>query len=89
MSIPTSIQLIQIDVYYFVYSFYTYNNPFLSFCSVITVLTMILIMQTKMMKIMSMIATKEMVISLMGNQLGHLFAMVLKIIKMCLMFMLT
>jgi hypothetical protein len=50
---------------------------------------MILIMQTKMMKKMRMIATKERVILMTGNQLGHLFAMVLKIMKMCLMFMLT
>ncbi len=87
--IHTSIWLIRIDIHYFVYPFYMCTNPFVSFYSVITVLTMILIMQTKMMKKMRMIATKERVILMTGNQLGHLFAMVLKIMKMCLMFMLT
>ncbi len=59
------------------------------FCSVITVSTMILIIQMKMKKKMRMIAAKERMTLMKGNQLGHSIGTVLKIMKMCLMFMLS
>ena len=65
---------------YFIYSFYACTNPFLSFCSVITVLTTILIMQTKMKKKMRMIVTKRRLNPMMGNQLGLLFVRVTEIV---------
>jgi hypothetical protein len=57
-------------VYYFVYSFVTYTNPLLSFCSVITVLTTIPKMKTKMKKKMRMRVTKARLNPMMGNPLS-------------------
>ncbi len=74
---------IQNGIYYFVYSFVTCTKPLLSFCSVITVLTTIPIMKTKMKKKMRMRATKERLIPMMGNQLGLLFVRVQKLMVMC------
>ncbi len=87
--VPTCISF---DLYELIYIilyilFYTCTNPFLSFCSVITVLTTILIMQTKMKKKMRIIVTKERTTPIMGNQLGLCFVPVLKLMEMCIMCM--
>ncbi len=84
MSFLISIFFIQNGIYYFVYSFVTCINPFLSFCSVITVLTTIPIMKTKMKKKMRMRVTKERLTPMMGNPSGLLFVRVQKLMVMCI-----
>jgi hypothetical protein len=71
-------------VYIILYSFVTCTNPILSFCSAITVLTVISIMKTKMKKKMRMRVTKERLTPMMGYPLGLLFVTVQALMVMCM-----
>ncbi len=86
MSFHISIRFIQNGIYYFVYSSVTYTNPLLSFCSVITMLTTILNIKTKMKKKRRMRVTKKRLNPMMGNPLGLLFVRAQKLLVMCVVY---